>query len=256
MLSSTRPIASDCDRCIECRPPVQTRARSRIRSLGAYAVFGLLAASATLLAEDLSSYRSFRIGTDLATVAAQAHLDPAKAESLYERPALIQQLTWWPDSSAASSQTEAVKFVVFSFYNGELCRTFVVYDRNRTQGLSADDLIDSISTLYGRPTRPAVNIHTGSSVLHGFNNEEKVIARWEDPQSSVSLIRSSYEPLYGLIAVSKRADTLAQEAMIEGARLDVVERPQRERDRKMREGEEQRAIEQKARVVNMPTFRP
>jgi hypothetical protein len=86
----------------------------------AFVVIGLLPASAPLLAEDLSSYRSFRIGTNLATVAAQAHLDPTKALVAYERPALIQQLTWWPDVSGASSQTEAVKFVVFTFYNSDL----------------------------------------------------------------------------------------------------------------------------------------
>ena len=222
----------------------------------AFVVFGLLPASASLLAGDLSSYRSFRIGTNLATVAAQVHLDPTKAQVLYERPALIQQLTWWPDSFAASSQTEAVKFVVFTFYNGELYRIFVIYDRNRTQGLSADDLIDSISAVYGNPTRPAAIVRTGSSVLSGFNDEEKVNARWQDLRFSVNLIRSSYDQRYGLIAVSKRVDGLAQEAMIEGARLDVVERPQRETDRKKREAEVERANAEKARVVNLPTFRP
>ena len=101
----------------------------------------------------------------------------------------------WPDNSAASSQTEAVKFLVFTFYNSELCRIFVIYDRNRTQGLSADDFIDSISTVFGNPTRPAASIRTGSSVLYGFGDEEKMIARWQDLRSSVNLIRSSYDEL-------------------------------------------------------------
>ena len=180
-------------------------------SAWALVVFGLLPASARLLAEDLSSYRSFRIGTNLATVAAQVHMDPTKTQTLYERPALIQQFTWWPDNSAESSKAEAVKFLVFTFYNSELCRIFVIYDRNRTQGLSADDLIDSISTVYGTPARPAASIRTGSSVLHGFGNDEKVIARWQNLQSSVNLIRSSYDELYGLILVSRRVDGLAQE---------------------------------------------
>ena len=222
----------------------------------AFVVFGMLAAPASLLAEDLSSYRSFRTGTSLATVAAQVHMDPTKARVLYERPALIQQFTWWPDNSAESSKVEAVKFLEFTFYNSELCRIFIIYDRNRTQGLSADDLIDSISTVYGNPTRPVASIRTGSSVLYGFGDEEKVIARWQDLQSSVNLIRSSYDELYGLILVSKRVDGLAQEAMIEGARLDVVERPQKDIDRKKREAEVERANAEKARVVNLPAFRP
>jgi len=222
----------------------------------ALVVFGALTASTPLRAEDLSSYRSFRLETSLATLAAQNHLDPTKVQLLWERPALIQQLTWWPDSFGASSQTEAVKFVVLSLYNGELYRIFVIYDRTRTQGLSADDFIDSISAVYGTPTRPTTSIRTGSSVSYGFNDEEKVIARWQDAQSSVNLIRSSYDQLFGLVAVSKRVEPLAQEAMIEGARLDVVERPQRESDRKRREAEVERANAEKARVVNLPAFRP
>jgi hypothetical protein len=222
----------------------------------AFVGFGALTASAPLRAEDLSSYRSFRLGTNLDAVASQIHLNPTKAQLLCERPALIQQLTWWPDSFGASSQTEAVKFVVLTFYNSELYRIFVIYDRNRTQGLSTDDFIDSISAVYGTPTRPTTSIRTGSSVLYGFSDEEKVIVRWQDAQSSVNLIRSSYDQLYGLVAVSRRVEPLAQEAMIEGARLDVVERPLRESDRKRREAEVERANADRARVVNLPTFRP
>jgi hypothetical protein len=181
----------------------------------AFVVFGMLAAPAPLRGEDLSSYRSFRIGTNLATVAEQVHMDPTKAQIVYERPALIQQFTWWPDNS-----------------------------------------IDSISAAYGTPTRPATSIRTGSPVLYGFGDEEKVIARWQNLHSSVNLIRSSYDELYGLILVSKRVDGLAQEAMIEGARLDVVERPQKEIDRKKHEAEVERADAEKARVVNLPAFRP
>jgi hypothetical protein len=230
--------------------------RSMKAASWAFVVFGMLTAPAPVRAEDLSSYRSFRIGMNLATVAAQVHMDPTKAQLVYERPALIQQFTWWPDTSAVSSQTEAVKFLVFTFYNSELCRILVIYDRNRTQGLSADDLIDSISSVYGNPTRPAASIRTGSSVLYGFGDEEEVIARWQDSQFSVNLIRSSYDDLYGLILVSKRVDGLAQEAMIEGARLDVVERPQKDIDRRKREAEVERANAEKARVVNLPAFRP
>jgi hypothetical protein len=93
-------------------------------------------------------------------------------------------------------------------------------------------------------------------VLYGFNDEEKVIARWQDAQASVNLIRSSYDQLYGLVAVSRRVEPLAQEAIIEGARLDFVERPQRETERKKREAEVERVNGEKARVVNLPAFRP
>jgi hypothetical protein len=83
-----------------------------------------------------------------------------------------------------------------------------------------------------------------------------VIARWQDLQASVNLIHSSYDQLYGLVALSRRVEPLAQEAMIEGARLDVVERPQRESDQKGRDAEAERVNGEKARVVNLPAFRP
>ena len=44
---------------------------------------------------------------------------------------------------------EPAKQVVFSFYDGELFRIVVNYDRYETEGLTADDLVDAISATYG-----------------------------------------------------------------------------------------------------------
>ena len=80
----------------------------------------LLGASATLLAgAELSEYRGFRIGMDLSAVASRAHMQPTQAQLIHQRPALIQALEWRPERTGSASQPEAVRLVVFSFYNGE-----------------------------------------------------------------------------------------------------------------------------------------
>jgi hypothetical protein len=88
------------------------------------AVFLMLGATstATALEGDLSKYRNFELGMDLATVAKQAAADPARAKVIHRRPALIQELEWRPQPLGASSQTEPVQEVLFSFYDGKLFR--------------------------------------------------------------------------------------------------------------------------------------
>ena len=134
---------------------------------------------------------------------------------------------------------------------------FVDYDRNKTEGLSADDLIQSISEVYGAPTRPVATIATGSlSDYYAYSSTEAVLARWQDEDYSVSLIRSSRQGNYGLIITSREADRLAQKAMLEGARLDVLRAPQIERERVNQEAADERTRQAKAKLVNKPAFRP
>src|SRR5689334_18675069 len=97
------------------------RSRSR-RILRLCASVTLLAAAnsaaAATLGGDLSKYRNFQLGTDLATVAKQAGVDPSQAKAIHLRPALIQELEWRPRALGPTSQREAAQDVVFGFYNG------------------------------------------------------------------------------------------------------------------------------------------
>lgn len=45
--------------------------------------------SGAMVAADLSEYRGFRFGSDLAAVAAHAGANPSQAKTTYRRPALI-----------------------------------------------------------------------------------------------------------------------------------------------------------------------
>jgi hypothetical protein len=207
-------------------------------------------------AQDLSNYRGFRLEMNLQAVAKQANVKPSEAKVIYQRPAVIQELEWRPQSSSSSSaQADPVEEVLFSFYNGQLYRIVVNYDEQRTVGLTDEDLIEAISAKYGRPTTPVAQI-ISSSPSQVYSDSEKVLARWEDSQYSFNLFRFSYGAVPGMLVFSKRLDALAQGAIVEAIRLNTQEAPQREIDRQKQQDDEKRTAGQKARPVNKANFRP
>ncbi|MCI0620682.1 MAG: hypothetical protein L0387_03270 [Acidobacteria bacterium] len=209
-----------------------------------------------ICAQDLSRYREFQLGMNLLAVAKQIDARPSEVRVIHQRPAVIQELEWQPRHALASSrETDSVNEVLFSFYNGELFRMVISYDQQRTEGLTDQDMIEAISATYGIATQPAAKIILFSS-SHIYNDSEKVVARWEDSQSSLNLFRSSNQPRFGMLVLSKRVDALAQTAILKAIRLDEQEAPQREIERQKKEGEETRAAQAKARPANKADFRP
>ena len=208
-------------------------------------------------APGLSGYRGFQFGETLPAVAKQAGLELSEAKLIHQRPAVIQELEWpvWLASSLFSPQMDPVKTILFSFYNGDLFRIVVRYDRDETKGMTTDDMTEAISAKYGTATRPAGTKITFSST-QVYNDSEAVIARWEDPQYSFNLFRSSFQPTFGMIAFSKRLDALARAATTEANRLDAQTAPQREIQRQQREDEKNRELLEKARQANKSNFRP
>ena len=208
-------------------------------------------------APDLSSYRGFQFGETLPAVAKEVGLELSEAKLIHERPAVIQELEWsiWPSNGSSSSQMDPVKTILFSFYNGELFRIVVSYDRDETKGLTLDDMIEAISAEYGTASRPASTEITFSST-QVYNDTEDVMARWEDAQYAFDLFRSSYQPTFGMIAFSKRLDALARSATAEAIRLDALEAPQQEIQRQNKEDQTNRESLDKARQENKHNFRP
>ena len=222
----------------------------------AISIFVIVFLIPLVYAQDLSSYRNFHLGMNLAAVAERADLRASQARLICQRPALIQELEWRLQSPySPSAQTDPVSGILFNFYNGELFRILVTYNQDRTQGLTDNDLIEGISAEYGTPARPAATISVYSS-SYLYSQDEQVIARWEDSQYSFNLFRSSYESVPGMLAFSKRLDPLAQAAIVEANRLDVQEAPQREIDRQRKQDEEDHAAGQMARPANKANFRP
>jgi hypothetical protein len=132
---------------------------------------------------------------------------------------LIQELWWQRSFGGSVPQTDPVREVVFSFYNGALFRMVVNFDRYRTEWLTDEDMIKAISAKCGIAARPVATIVLFSS-SQVYNDSEKVIARWEDSQYSYNLYRSSNQPAFGMLVFSKRLDALAQTAIAKAIQLD------------------------------------
>jgi len=212
---------------------------------------------------DLSMYREFRFGADLLAVAKQAHVKPSEARMIHERPAVIQELAWQAPYKRSSPRADSVKDILFSFYNGELFRIVVTYDRERIAGMTAEDIVEAVSAKYGTATGPIAEIILSSTQFYNNGGEkiisdriEKIIACWEDSQHSFNLFQPSYQSTFGMVMYSKRLDALARAAIVESVRLDKQEAPRRESERQKKEDEENRARLEKARQANKAPFQP
>ena len=203
---------------------------------------------------DLSRYRQFRLGMTLAAVTHVVGPTP-EVRVIHQRPALIQELAWHPPRPVAKlSDDEVVREVLFTFYEGELCRMLIDYDRWRTEGLTTDDLLEALAPQYGPATRPRLAIL--ASISKGSHFSDEILANWEDARFAHTLFRPASLYTFGLVMTERRLDGLARRAIKDALRLDLYEAPQRERDRERAQNEEARVKEVKARQTNKGTFRP
>lgn len=216
-------------------------------------LLGFEAMPALGLAQDLSRYRAFQLGSDLPAVCAPAGLELAQAKVVQSRPALIQELVWRPQPPGASSHAESVDEVVFGFYDGALYRIAVNYDRHETEGLTAADFVEALSAAYGIAERTGAQ---PAPAIRSYGNQDTILARWQDAQYRFELIRSSYGPAYRLVGVLKRLEEPARAAILEAARLDLLEAPQRNAARLASEKDAEQDRLDKARLLNLPRFRP
>jgi hypothetical protein len=225
-------------------------------------VFGAVMTAAPTYSQDLSRYREFQLGTNLTMVAKQIRVKPSDAKAIHERPAVIQELEWRNPLTDSSQRSDSVGNILFRYYNGELYRLVVTYDRERTEGMTAEDIVEAVSAKYGTANRLTAEIILSSTRLFTdgekliSDRSEKVIARWEDSQHSLNLFQYSSEATFGLVVYSKWPDDLAQAAIVESVRMDKQEATQRKIESRKKKDEENRAKQEKARRVNKPSFRP
>jgi len=221
-----------------------------MRSVGISLVVILLSAP-FVRGQDLSKYRDFSLGMSLPELSSQVDLKPLQTKLIQKHPAVIQELTCWPSgSSDYSRQTDSVRQIFFSFYNGELFRILVTYDHDATHGLTAEDMVQAISTKYGTPTRPVGEISFPTNEL--YRSTEKVIARWEDSQYSINLVRSTFLNSFALFMFSKRLDAQVEAALAKSIKLEGQEEPQKEIDRQKKETDDLEAARQKNRKISRP----
>src|SRR5712692_7270197 len=211
----------------------------------------LLLATPLLRGQDLSKYRTFSLGTSMATVLRHTDQKLADVKVIHGRPALIQELTWWPPNvPGASFRSDSVEQILFSFYNGVLYKISVTYDRASTEGLTAPDMTRAISAKYGPPTNVAPDVDSATNGRYDI--KQQPVASWEDSQYSFNLVRSSFTDRLGLVIYSKRVNAEADLAIAEAVKLDQQEGPKREAERLKKQTDDLEVMRQK----NQKSFRP
>jgi hypothetical protein len=202
--------------------------------VGAIAFVLVLFSAGLVYGQDLSKYRTFSFGTSLASVSKQVDLNASELQLVHQRPAMIQELTWYPPQPFGTSRAaEPVEKILFSFDNGALYRMLVTYDSSAIKGLTDEDMIRVVSAKYGVATRPVTDVDFPTNP--SYNATEKVIARWEDGQFSFSLFRSSVSDTYAIVMFDKRLDAQAAVSIAESIKLDRQEAPEKEAERVKKE---------------------
>ncbi len=214
--------------------------------------FVVLLLSAPLLrAQDLSKYRHFTLGMSLTRLLERTGQKMADVKLIHGPPTLVQEVNWWPPSlPGASFQSDTVEQILFSFYNGELYKMSVTYDRSSTEGLTAEDMVKSISAKYGPATNVALEIDSAKN--DRYDDRQKPVASWEDAHYSFNLARSSSTDHLGLIIYSKRVNAEAELAAAEAVKLEEQEGPNREAARQKKQTDDLEVARQKNRKI----FRP
>lgn len=216
---------------------------------------GLILGGQLVYAQDMSRYRGYVLESSLDAVAATSGVRAADAKTLHERPATIQQLAW-RESYVDSRDTQAdpVRDIAFMFFNDALYQVIVNYHQDRTAGLTSSDIVESLTATYGEPSFASAKTRT-SPPAEAFP-DSVVVARWENTDSLLTLVRGSYTPQFQLILVSKPLSTRARIAVREAVRLDALDAPRREAAQRKSEASNASAARDKARLANKAAFRP
>src|SRR5581483_2292051 len=162
----------------------------------------------------------------------------------------------WHRGYTASNETavDPVQHIAFSFYDDQLFRLVIDYDRDRTEGMTDGDMVEAISTMYGTPMKAARATH---AALPRVDEESGArIGEWGNDQYSAVLYRSSYASGFRMVVTSPRLAALARKAEAQALRLEKRDAPQRERARQQKAADTDRAAKAKARTANKAAYKP
>jgi hypothetical protein len=210
-----------------------------------------------LAAQAPFEYRQYALESSVAAVIKVSRPRDNDPRTLHERPASIQEVVWRaPYMGLGGERPDPVHEVLFNFYDDQLYRIVVTYDRGRMAGLINDDVVQTLSATYGVPLLPDARTARNALPLE-VGTDMGVVAQWENARSVVTLLRSTHSsPHFQLVLISKTLNPLARAAIIEARRLDALDAPQRERDRRTQAVAEADATAEKTRAVNKTAFRP
>lgn len=218
-------------------------------------ILGAIASVASMQGQSPAHYRDFQLGGDVASVSALTGVAASDAKTVRSRPAILQELQWRRPYALSETAVDPVEQIAFGFYNDQLFRLVIDYDRGRTEGMTDADMVEGISMMYG--TTAKVPLKANRAPLTAVDEESGTrVAGWGDGEYAAVLYRSSYASGFRMIVTSVRLNALARTAEAQALRLDERDAPQRERARQKKEADDERAAKTKARLVNKAAFRP
>ena len=219
-------------------------------------ILGLMVSVASMQGQSPAHYRDFQLGGDLASVSALTAVPASDAKTVRSRPAILQDLQWRRPYSLSETAVDPVEQIAFSFYNDQLFRLVIDYDRGRTEGMTDADMVEGISTMYGATVKAPLKT-TSHAPLTAIDEEPGTrVAGWGNAEYAAVLYRMSYASGFRMIVTSVRLTALARTAEAQALVLDGRDAPQRERARQKKEADDERAAKAKARVANKAAFRP
>ena len=228
-------------------------------TFGRLVLAAALATSVPAGAQEQGGYRDFQLGASTGAIVALTATRSGDVTLVHERPAVMQELRWTPSSYGAvgslPSRGDGVQQIIFSFYENQLSRVSVDYERSRTRGLTDRDMVDALSAVYGAPSSSTLAV-TGDAATGSENSAARVVARWNGPGFAIALSRWAYGAAFRLVVESTRLAALAHTADARAIVLDVEEGPQREAARAKREQQGKNDAETAARTANKTTFQP
>jgi len=192
-------------------------------------------------------------------VSALAKFDPAQVKTLHLRPSLIQTMEWRP--YAMPDASNPAKMIEFNFFDDQLYRIAVEYNPERTRGMTAADIVDALSVVYG-PAVAAASRNPAPGSLDAELNAGRVIGRWvrlEDrivAYQQTNLYSSPDGSRFTVIVTSPRLAALSRSASAQAIRLDEREAPQREIDRRKKELADEQLLQEQSRTTNKAAFTP
>jgi hypothetical protein len=216
----------------------------------------IVLAVSTVSSAELSRYREFELGASVATVTAVTQ-NAARVKIVHSRPALLQQLEWRPRYMAGAPQADrdSIGEVVFSFVDDQLFEMSIAYAPDRTSGLTNEDMVGSLTAVYGAPSSPSPRARTTSSALAALDLPV-IIAEWRHADTTVVLQRKEYSESFFLVITSLPLDVIARKAQATAVVMDQREAPAREAALLKKRADEDKVAAETTRSTNKKAFRP
>jgi len=201
-----------------------------------------------------SHYRGVTLGDSVEAVVGHLNATEADVKVVHARPTLVQQISWRPRRliSGTNSEPDPMAEMVLTFHLGRLARIAVIYERERTQGLTDADLNEALSGVYGTSMLPSTTMGTTIALPA----ELQAVGRWGDSETQVLLWRETYPERVRLTITAIEADRAMQEAILDGVRLNTSEAPARDLALRAAEAAALRTRDENVRRQNKATFKP